>query len=84
MSARLAEPQFSRWTKYASILEHIELPQFDVPTLLASELGLYDDGEIAMFYAPFDYVETTARLAIVGVTPGRRKRSPRSSVLGNA
>lgn len=70
VSARLAEPQFSRWTNYASILEHIELPQFDVPALLASELGLFDDGEIAMFYAPFDHVETTARLAIVGVTPG--------------
>ena len=64
------EPQFSRWTNYASILEHMELPRFDVPTLLGSELGLYDDGEIALFYAPFDYVETTARLAIVGVTPG--------------
>ena len=70
MSVRRPEPQFSRWTNYASILGHLELPQFDVPTLLASELGLYDDGEIALFYAPFDYVETTARLAIVGVTPG--------------
>jgi hypothetical protein len=32
---------------------------------------LEDDGKIRMYYAPFDWINTAARVAIVGITPGK-------------
>ncbi|WP_192799546.1 DUF4258 domain-containing protein [Brucella tritici] len=35
-----------------------------------SRLALHREGNQQVCYSPFDYVETSARLAIVGITPG--------------
>lgn len=36
-----------------------------------TDLLLARDGQLSIEYAPFDYIETNAKLAIVGLTPGR-------------
>lgn len=38
---------------------------------LPEELLLDRDGPLSVYYAPFDYVNETARVVIVGITPGR-------------
>lgn len=38
----------------------------DIP----SKLRLYDDGEISIYYAPFDSVNESGKVAIIGLTPG--------------
>jgi hypothetical protein len=32
---------------------------------------LDDSGKIRVYYAPFDWINTEARLIVVGITPGR-------------
>ena len=41
-------------------LDDARLPQFCI----------YEDPRVIAYYAPFDYVNTRARLVLVGVTPG--------------
>lgn len=48
-----------------------DLPaQIDRSTLLSERFRLYSDQRLSIYYAPVDYVNTRARLAIVGLTPG--------------
>ena len=35
------------------------------------ELEIASDGALSVYYAPFEYVNPTARLVLVGITPGR-------------
>ena len=35
----------------------------------ANELKLKNDGDLQVYYAPFDYIETKARIVVVGITP---------------
>ena len=37
---------------------------------LAKELLLLSEGNLETFYAPFDYINTQARVTICGITPG--------------
>ena len=39
-------------------------------SLGANELKLTNDGDLQVYYAPFDYIETKARIVLVGITPG--------------
>jgi hypothetical protein len=48
-----------------------DLPvQIDRATLLSESFRLYSDRQLSIYYAPFDHVNTRARLAVVGITPG--------------
>jgi hypothetical protein len=48
-----------------------DLPaRIDRTLLLSDTFRLFSDQQLSIFYAPFDRVNTRARLAIVGVTPG--------------
>jgi hypothetical protein len=48
-----------------------DLPaHLDRSTLQSDTFRLYSDPQLSIYYAPFDRVNTRARLAIVGVTPG--------------
>jgi hypothetical protein len=40
---------------------------------LPEDLELYRDGQISMYYAPFDYRNPHARVALCGITPGRQQ-----------
>ena len=48
----------------------ISLHDIDRPTLLSETFRLYADRRLGIYYAPFDRVNTRARLVLVGVTPG--------------
>ena len=38
--------------------------------LLTPEFRLYDNAHLAVFYAPFDYVNPAAQVMLIGITPG--------------
>lgn len=38
--------------------------------LLVEDLLLFQDDNLEIYYTPFDYIKTDARLAIIGITPG--------------
>ena len=38
--------------------------------LLTNQFRLYEDDSLAIYYAPFDYVNSAAQVVIVGITPG--------------
>ena len=38
--------------------------------LLAQQFRLYKDSELEIYYVPFDYVNTEAKVVLVGITPG--------------
>lgn len=46
------------------------LPAYAPEHLLTDSLRLYGDRELEMFYAPFESINRSARVAIVGITPG--------------
>jgi hypothetical protein len=38
--------------------------------LADSRLLLWEDGALSVYYAPWDWVNTTAKVMLVGITPG--------------
>ena len=56
--------------QYASIIrDHAGSSYLNDP--IKERLRLYSNGTLEAFYSPFDYVQPTAKLVIVGITPGR-------------
>lgn len=45
-------------------------PRFIKKELLIKDFNLLDEGDLQIYYAPFDYLNTDARVVIVGITPG--------------
>ncbi len=41
--------------------------------LLTPEFLLHEEGRLAIYYAPFDYLNPRARITLVGITPGFRQ-----------
>ena len=41
--------------------------------LLVPDFRLHEEGRLAIYYAPFDYINTGAQVALVGITPGFRQ-----------
>lgn len=58
---------FSRFAPALSMLP----TQFAQDQPLPASLRLSGDSRFEVFYAPFDYVNPTARVVLVGITPGR-------------
>ena len=54
--------------KYISFIknESFTLSQDRLPT----ELLIEEDGDLSVYYAPFDYINTEAKIVICGITPG--------------
>jgi hypothetical protein len=62
---------FSRFTPaIAALPDYLRLTRGD---LLTPDFLLEQDGRLAIYYAPFDYVNPGARVALVGITPGFRQ-----------
>ena len=47
-------------------------------------LLIEDSGDLAMYYAPFDYIERRARVVLVGITPGASQAATALQVLASA
>lgn len=54
--------------KYINFIENqsFTLSQDRLPT----ELLIEEDGDLSVYYAPFDYINTEAKIVICGITPG--------------
>ena len=55
------------------LAEHIrDLPDGELgrTVLLAPDFLLYRQAELAIYFAPFDFVNESALVALVGITPG--------------
>ncbi len=63
----------NRFPAYASIIRNLDDAAFRDPTRIDPRLTLHEDGPLSVHYAPFDHVETDARLVLVGLTPGHRQ-----------
>lgn len=48
-------------------------PRLTRDDLLTSSFLLEESGRLAIYYAPFDYVNPQARVALIGITPGFRQ-----------
>ena len=51
----------------AALPDHTRLTRGD---LLTPDFLMAEDGRLAIYYAPFDYVNSQAKVALVGITPG--------------
>lgn len=56
--------------KYAELITTTSEAAFAAGDL-PSDLLMAQDGPLQTYYAPFDYVNTNARIVLVGITPGR-------------
>ncbi|MDA9794477.1 uracil-DNA glycosylase family protein [Candidatus Pelagibacter sp.] len=46
------------------------LKKIDTSSIVNKEFLIEKDGNIEIYYAPFDYINSKAKIAIVGITPG--------------
>jgi hypothetical protein len=61
-------PLFDRFA--SSIWALLSLPKYGPEHLCTPTFRLYSDPRIQLFYAPFDFVNRSAKVALVGITPG--------------
>jgi hypothetical protein len=61
-------PLFARFAD--SIRSLPPLAKYGPEHLCTPTFRLYSDRRIELFYAPFDFVNTSAKVALVGITPG--------------
>ncbi|WNL48357.1 hypothetical protein RKE25_22760 (plasmid) [Dyella sp. BiH032] len=62
----------SQFSRYAATIAGLP-PDFDTDATLPSALRMIGDDRDAVFYAPFDHVVESARLVLVGITPGKQQ-----------
>lgn len=60
----------SHFQKFQSVLRAPEAPKVRDPRLLIDQ-----DGALQVYYAPFEFVNPTARVVLVGITPGPTQMS---------
>jgi hypothetical protein len=59
-----------RFTHFASTIETLDLDRISKPADIPASFRLGQDGPLTSHYIPFDYVNPSARLVLVGITPG--------------
>lgn len=57
-------------SRFANTIADMNLEDVERAHRLPSSLLLAQDADLAVYYAPFEYVNPQARVAIVGITPG--------------
>ena len=62
-----ANPLF---VKYKSAIESAKLQSVSCSSELPPELCMGTDGNLSIYYSPFDYTNRDAKVVIVGITPG--------------
>jgi hypothetical protein len=58
------------FSKYASSIRALNLEKISNAQSIPSDFLLGKDGELSTHYIPFDYVNTKAKVVLVGITPG--------------
>jgi hypothetical protein len=60
------------WAHFKSVAS-TQMAAVTEQSVTRPDLRLIGDGRVAIYYAPVDSVNTRARLALVGITPGRQQ-----------
>jgi hypothetical protein len=62
--------QNSLFSQYSPAITSMQTAGLTNATQLPASLEMGRDGNLSVFYIPFDYVNTAARVVLVGITPG--------------
>ena len=62
-----------RFHQYAPVLHELTDAAFADAGRIDPRLSIARDGKLTVHYAPFDHIETRARLVLVGLTPGHQQ-----------
>jgi hypothetical protein len=65
-----AANEIEMFEQFAEVIDDLPIGRLAREELLDPRFEIYHDGRVSMYYAPFDFVNETARLVLVGVTPG--------------
>lgn len=57
--------------RFAPVIRNLSAAELEGRGPLNGKLRLDQDGRVEVYYAPFEYINTRARVVIVGITPGR-------------
>lgn len=60
----------NRFAQFAPAIQALELDHISQPSAIPASFRLGQDGPLTSHYIPFDYVNPSARLVLVGITPG--------------
>lgn len=60
----------THFSKYVGIIRDINIDSIKDVQFLPQSLQMAKKGKISIYYTPFDYVNTQARIILVGITPG--------------
>ncbi len=60
----------SKLQEYADTIKALDMNRIALEQQLPKELLMDQDGKLSIYYAPFDYANHDAKVAIVGITPG--------------
>jgi len=60
----------NRFAHFAPAIQALELDRINQPSDIPASFLLGQNGPLTSHYIPFDYVNSTARLVLVGITPG--------------
>jgi len=67
----VGQTEMNAATQYSAFLSTLPPRQrYESADLLVSELFIAQEGALRMFYAPFDWINPSARIVILGITPG--------------
>jgi hypothetical protein len=80
----MAMTQLSLFDRFADLMASIKREQIDTDITLGGRLELDREGDLLATYAPFDYVNVSARIVIVGITPGKQQATNALLAAGNA
>ena len=58
-----------------------KLEKIDTSSIVNKEFLIKKDGNIEIYYAPFDYVNSKAKIVIVGITPGLQQMTQSFQVI---
>lgn len=67
----MEHPSPASFERYADAIVALpERDEFNKTDLLVPQFQLFKDQNLEIYYAPFDFINTQAKVAIVGITPG--------------
>lgn len=67
----MEHPPFALFERYADAIANLpERDKLSKTDLLIPEFRLVHDKSVEIYYAPFDFINTQAKVAVVGITPG--------------
>jgi hypothetical protein len=64
------EPRYSVFESHARQISQLPAGNLSKAQLQQPAFEIHRWGNLAMYYAPFDHVNTSAKVAVVGITPG--------------